>query len=207
MVVSGMSESSEMDLRSLPDAEKMRLYQGAASCAVQTDAGKVKRYLDAVLTGQLATRDWNAFRPIYQRCLELTRQVEGFVLPGTGRYLWLAAVNAEAYLRANPPAPIEPEPIASLYQDAAFQNLPTSDTKTVRCLVRTNPAKSLAVIATEAGSAAEDKAIAALVPAIGQCTDSGATVSIKRAMLRLNIAPAYYAMAVQQAENPAAEKN
>lgn len=208
MVSSGLSDATAMDLRSGPTGARMSFYRRAASCAVAADAEKVRRYLDAVFGGDYTSDNWRDFRAVYEDCLDSTRgNDKSFEVPGDGRYLWLAAVNAEAYLRAVPAAQLAATPIATLYQDAAFQSLPTGGVKTVRCMVHVEPAKSLAVIATAAGSQDEGRAIAALIPTIGKCTDNGATIALKRDMLRLNIAPAYYVAAMKRERQTASRAN
>lgn len=207
MVQSGFSEVAAIDLGNMPPAERMRFYRDAAACSVKADRSRVTRYLDSVFARAYDARTWRNLRSLYEDCLAQSRGLDLFSVPGDGRYLWLASVNAEAALRDGAVPPLLRLPVETLYQDAAFQELAASEMKTIRCLVLTEPARALAVIRSDTGSAGENAAISALAEFVGRCTDKGATVTLKRSMLRLYLAPTYYRLASHAGTLQAADKN
>lgn len=62
------------------------------------------------------------------------------------------------------------------------------------CVVHKDPVNSLAFVKAEAGSGREDKALAVLGPAFGECVNAGTTVKLSRSNIEAALAEAIYRM-------------
>jgi hypothetical protein len=113
--------------------------------------------------------------------------------------LLLRDFSAVGVLRARRAAPVfdlaaGPGPVASGLPDRRARGF----LKLAECTVELEPVKSFAVFSTPVAGPEESAAVAALVPALGQCLPPGLELAMRPPMLRSYLAEAAYRVSVRR---------
>lgn len=191
--VAGLSSSGELPGKVLDrnSDEAVKTARAVADCVLAQSPKNAVAVVEAVTEETRKTAVGRIY-PALSLCLgEMTSgQRSMFEFSPTS----LTAVLAEALLRKNKPAAPAPLPMRKDF-GAAWESADPSQhvvDEMANCIAATHPDLASALVLSEPGSPNETHAFAAIMPTLGPCLVTKATLKTNRTGIRMSLATALY---------------